>query len=157
MTPEERLDCIARIRALPQQVAALLDGLSADQLTARPLPGEWSIAQNVHHLADSHLNSYIRLKLILAEEQPTLKPYDQEVWAEMPDATPADVSASLELLRGLHTRWTGLFEVLTADQWTRTGLHPEVGVITPEDLVRTYAEHGAAHLDQIQRTRAALG
>lgn len=151
----ERQQRIAKIRQLPEQVAALVDGLTAAQLTTPFLAGEWSVAQNVHHLADSHLNSYIRLKLILTEENPTIRPYDQDDWAKTPEANLPDLSASLTLLHGLHQRWADLFDSLNEAQWQRTGFHPESGVITPISLLTGYAEHGEAHLDQIQRTLAA--
>jgi hypothetical protein len=133
----------------------VLAGLSAEQLTTAYLEGEWTAAQNVHHLADSHMNAYIRTRLILLEDQPTLKPYNQEDWAALPDASAADVSASLAILRGLHARWAALFEGLSDADFARAGNHPEVGIITIADLLRTYARHGAAHIDQIQRTLAA--
>jgi hypothetical protein len=146
---------IEKIRKLPQQVKEFTAGLTPEQLTSHFLEGEWSVAQNVHHLADSHLNSYIRLKLILTEENPTIRPYDQERWAETAEANSPDLTASLTLLRGLHQRWADLFASLDESQWQRTGIHPESGVITPTTLVKTSAEHGEGHLDQMQRTLAA--
>jgi hypothetical protein len=98
------------------------------------------------------LNSYIRLKLILTEDNPTIRPYDQDLWALTPEANAPDLSASLTLLRGLHQRWADLFESLDESQWQRTGFHPESGVITPNSLLKTYGEHGEGHLDQMQRT-----
>lgn len=93
MTAQERSTLINKIRQLPQQIAALVDGLSAAQLTTPYLAGEWTVAQNVHHLADSHMNSYIRCKLIATEEQPPLKPYDQDLWANFVDASAGPMSA----------------------------------------------------------------
>jgi hypothetical protein len=151
----ERQAYIARIRRLPQQVAELTAPLSAQQLTTPFLDGEWSVAQNVHHLADSHMNSYVRLKLILTEEKPLLRPYDQELWAMTAEANLADVSASLTLLAGLHQRWCALFESLDEDQWLREGIHPESGPVTPLSLAKSYAQHGEDHLDQMQRTLAS--
>jgi DinB superfamily len=148
-------ECITKIRRLPQQVADFTAPLTPAQLTTQFLAGEWSVAQNVHHLADSHMNSYIRLKLILTEENPTIRPYDQDAWAMTQEANSPDLHASLTLLRGLHQRWADLFDGLTADEWQRTGRHPESGVITPGTLAKDYAEHGEGHLDQMQRTLAA--
>lgn len=150
-----RQQCIQRIRRLPEQLDELTAGLSPEQLTTHFLEGEWSVAQNVHHLADSHMNSYIRLKLILTEENPTIRPYDQDLWAVTPEANSSDLSATMMLLRGLHQRWTALFDSLDEAQWRRTGLHLESGVITPLSLLVTYADHGEGHLDQIRRTLAA--
>lgn len=151
----ERLDLTRQIAELPAQLEELVDGLTAHQLLARPLAGEWSVAQNVHHLADSHMNSFIRLKLILTEENPPLKPYDQDAWAERADSNHPDIALSLQLLRGLHARWVQLFDSLGDAEWARTGVHPEAGIVTPADLLRSYARHGAGHLDQIARTLAA--
>lgn len=156
MTPEERAVLIAKIAVLPQQLADLVGSLTPEQLVARPLPGEWSVAQIVHHLADSHMNSFIRCKLMLTEDNPTYKPYLQGSWAELPDAAKADISDSLALLRGLHARWLALWQSLSADDWARTGNHPESGrIYTLDDTLRTYGNHGEAHLDQIGRTLAA--
>jgi hypothetical protein len=151
----ERRELIAKIRALPDEVAKLVDGLSPAQLTARPLPGEWSVAQNVHHLVDSHMNSYVRCKLIMTEEHPTLRPFDQDRWAELPDASRAEIADSLAILRHLHARWVIFWERLRAGDWRRTGFHPDSGVVSLDDQLRTYAEHGEGHLDQIARTLAA--
>ena len=155
LTAGEREVLIAKIRALPGQVATLVAGLPPQTLTAHTLAGEWSVAQNVHHLADSHMNSYIRLKLILTEENPTLRPYDQNLWATTPEANNADLGYSLTLLQGLHERWATLFASLTESQWVRIGFHPEHGAVSVEELLRTYAAHGEGHLDQMQRTLAA--
>lgn len=155
MTPEQRQPLIDRIRSLPAQLTQVVSGLTTEQLTTHYLAHEWSVAQNVHHLADSHMNSFIRLKLILTEDQPTVRPYDQDSWAAQADGNDPDLEPSLLLLRGLHRRWVKLFESLSEHEWVRQGFHPENGVITPEDLVRSYADHGEAHLDQIRRTLAA--
>ena len=101
------------------------------------------------------MNSYIRLKLILTEDNPTVRPYAQDLWAVTPEANGADLSTSLTLLRGLHQRWSDLFDALDDLQWQRVGFHPENGTITPEDLLQSYADHGEGHLDQMRRTLAA--
>jgi hypothetical protein len=103
------------------------------------------------------MNSYIRCKLIATEETPTLKPYDQDEWASFPDATDADVAASLALLTALHSRWVIFWRNLGPNDWQRTGFHPENGMISLDDQLIHYAEHGEAHIDQIQRTLAAGG
>ena len=155
LTDTERHALIDQIQQLPQQLADLVMPLTADQLTTPYLAGEWTIAQNVHHLADSHMNSYIRCKLIVTEDRPLLKPYDQEEWARLPDAADADISVSLTLLGSLHARWTQFWEQLPDAAWERTGIHPEIGVVTLEEQLQYYAAHGKAHLDQIERTLAA--
>ncbi len=147
---------IDRIRRLPNLLDELVMGLTDEQLTTAYQQGEWSIAQNVHHLADSHMNSFIRFKLILLEEKPALKPYDQDAWAQTAEANSADIRSSLAILRGLHARWCALMETLTPQQWARQGDHPEHGDVSLEDLLTTYAEHGEAHLRQIQAVLDAL-
>jgi uncharacterized damage-inducible protein DinB len=155
LTDAQRQECIAQIRQLPSQIEDLVSDLTQDQLTAHPLPSEWSVAQNVHHLADSHMNSYIRCKLILTEENPAFKPYDQDAWAALPDAQSADISTSLILLTQLHARWVLFWEALPPDAWARTGFHPESGPVTLEAQLQLYAAHGLAHVGQITRTLAA--
>jgi hypothetical protein len=154
-TPAERRELIDKIRALPAQVAELVANLTPEQLTTPYLPGEWTVAQNVHHLVDSHLNSYVRCKLIATEERPTFRPYDQDRWAALPDAAQADLTDSLAILRHLHARWATFWDALGADDWARVGFHPESGAVTLADQLRLYAEHGEGHLDQIARTLAA--
>lgn len=155
MTTAERTELIEKIRRLPGQIAELVTGLSAEQLTTHYLPDEWSVAQNVHHLVDSHMNSYIRCKLIATEEHPTLKPYDQDQWAQFADAGAADVSGSLLMLEQLHRRWVSFWETLPDGAWARTGHHPESGTVTLDTQLASYADHGEAHIDQITRTLAA--
>lgn len=155
LTQEERQQRIEILRRYPARLGAQVQGLSDRQLKTAFVRGEWSVQQIVHHLADSHMNSVIRLKLILAEERPTLKPYDQEVWAEQADVDRTPISASLLILEGLHERWCNLFENLSDEQRQRIGIHPEVGEITPDDLLVTYSDHCDAHYEQITRTLGA--
>jgi hypothetical protein len=156
-TPEERQTRIEKIRSFPAQLEALVEYLDDDDLLGKPLDGEWSVQQIVHHLADSHMNAYIRTKLILAEDKPTLKPYDQEIWAEMIDTATTNIDESLFILRGLHRRWVRIFESLEDADWARQGVHPETGVMTLEDILKTYSDHGDNHIEQINRTLAAQG
>ncbi len=153
--PKQRQTFITKTKHLPSQIEALTAGLSAEQLTTHYLDGEWSVAQNVHHLADSHMISYIRCKLIASETRPLLKPYDQDIWAKFPDASSADIRSSLALLRSLHDRWVHFWSELPDGVWQRSGIHPESGEVTLDDQLRLYAEHGEAHIDQISRTLAA--
>ena len=143
------------MRRLPQQVEALVSGLAPEELTASPLADEWTVAQNVHHLVDSHINSYVRCKLMATEENPTLKPYDEGAWARLADGSSADLSDSLTLLKALHAHWVQFWENLPAEAWQRTGLHPESGAVTLARQLDLYAAHGEAHLEQIRRTLTA--
>lgn len=151
----EQQTLIAQIRDFPAQLTALVSNLSAAMLTGPGLPGEWTVAQNVHHIADSHMNSYIRCKLMATEDNPPLKPYDEKAWAQFPDGTTADLTATLALIRGLHARWTIFWESLPDESWKRTGYHPENGMVTLEQQLRLYVAHGEAHLAQIRQALAA--
>ena len=154
---QQRSELIAAIRALPSEVERLVADLSAEQLTARPIDGEWSIAQNVHHLVDSHINSYVRCKLMVTEEQPEFRPYDEAAWGELPDATSADLSHSLAILHHLHERWVLFWQSLNEAQWQRTGYHPADKVfVTLEKQLELYVDHGRAHIEQMQRNITAL-
>lgn len=157
MTPEERRQRIEAIRRFPADFKALVSNLSDADLHTHYLVGEWTVAQNVHHVADSHMNAYIRLRLALTEDYPTIKPYNQDAWAELPDVQAVPIEHSLALIAALHTRWCALWDSLTDDQWSRRLKHPEAGEITVESILKTYSDHGLAHIDQIQRTLAAKG
>ncbi|MEZ4711551.1 MAG: DinB family protein [Caldilineaceae bacterium] len=158
MSPHaQRAQRIQIIANLPSQLRQLVSQLNTDQLMARPLDGEWSVAQNVHHMADSHMNSFIRLKLILTEEHPALKPYDQDAWGRMIDEDNPELESSLLILDGLHQRWVMVFRSLDEAQWRRTGYHPEIGDVSVDDLLVTYASHCQEHVEQLQRTLAAQG
>ncbi len=156
LTDDQRREMIATIRDLPAQLEALVKDLTEEQLTTPFDEGEWTIAQNVHHIADSHINSFIRLKLILTEDHPPLKPYDQDAWANMVDANHVDLEESLLILRGLHRRWVRILESLSGSDWERAGYHPELDQdLVPDDFLRIYSAHCEGHLDQIKRVLAA--
>ena len=150
-------DMIKTLREFPAAVEAVVQGLTDQQLDTLAIEGEWTIRQVVHHLADSHMNSFIRLKLILTETQPQLKPYDQEAWAKLFDTAGMPLAASLSILKGLHQRWVALFENLSEEDWQRTGYHPEIGDVSPADLLAIYDQHCREHLEQINRLLAARG
>lgn len=155
MTTTDRTMLIEQLAQLPDQVAAAVQELSPAQLITPFLAGEWTVAQNVHHLADSHMNAYVRCKRIATEEQPLLVPYDQDRWAALPDSQQADLTASLALLHSLHRRWVGFWHGVAETGWSRVGQHPEYGPLTLDEQLRRYVAHGVGHLDQIARTLAA--
>jgi len=151
----ERDVLIQKIGNLPDQIRELVEPLTLEELTTYYLAGEWSVAQNVHHLADSHMNSYVRCKLMMTEDRPIFRPYDQDRWAQLPDAMTADLTASLALLDSLHRRWVFFWKSLSDEDWQRTGLHPDDGPVTLAMQLQLYADHGEAHIDQIRRTLQA--
>ena len=157
LTAAQRQETIAKIRELPALLDEAVTGLPADALTTAFLPGEWTVAQNVHHLADAHFVAVFRIKQMLAEEHPTLASNDPDIWASFADAADAEIGDSLTIISGLHARWATLLESLEEADWDRTGVHPKRGDVTVADLARIYSGHGAAHLDQIARTLAARG
>jgi hypothetical protein len=152
MTPASRSDAIEAIAALPERMRAAVNGLSESQLDTPYRPGGWTVRQVVHHVPDSHLNAYIRLKLAITENNPTIKPYDQEAFAQLPDQRlPIDVS--LSMLDSLHARWTTVLRALAPDQFARPLVHPEIGQITVDYLVHHYAWHSRHHVAHITRLR----
>jgi uncharacterized damage-inducible protein DinB len=149
LTEQRRRTYIEAIRQLPEWVEHAVVGFDEAALTAVQ-DGSWTVAQLVHHLADSNVNGYIRMKAAATMEHPTLMPFDQDAWAASPDATHPRVEESLLLLRGLHRRWTDLLDSLPDDAWTRTAHHPEVGMVSLDDLLAHFAEHGEEHVADIR-------
>ncbi|MDO3410766.1 bacillithiol transferase BstA [Saccharibacillus sp. CPCC 101409] len=155
----ERLEAwIEDIRRLPDRLEEAIEGLSEEQLDTPYRPGGWTVRQVVHHLADSHMNAYLRLKFALTEDGPTIKPYEESDWAKLPDASTLAVGASLILLRGLHTRWTFQLESLTPEQWQRTFYHPENDEWTRLDAQTShYSWHSRHHTAHIAALRERSG
>jgi hypothetical protein len=154
--PGTRADAIDAIAALPQHMRRAVRGLSEPQLDTPYRPDGWTVRQVVHHVPDSHLNAYIRVKLAITENNPTIKPYDQDAFAQLPDQRlPVDVS--LSLLDALHARWTTVLRALTPDQFARPLVHPEIGPITVDYLVQLYSWHSRHHVAHITRLREREG
>ena len=153
-TRERRLDQLA---AAPGAIREAVADLDRERLDTPYRPGGWTVRQVVHHLADSHLNSYVRFKLAVTEDDPTIRPYDEKAWCELEDARTTDISTSLDLLDALHARWTAWLRTLTEDDWRRTLQHPEVGELNLDQLVAMYAWHGKHHTAHITRLRERLG
>ena len=155
LTSAERETYVEKIRSLPGQLRAQVSNLSQEELTTRYVDGEWTVAQNVHHLADAHMASFINFKRILHEDQPPIRGYDADHWAYMADADHADIELSLRLLESLHARWVQLLGSLSEDQFARYGINSVGDQRSIDFYVRIYGNHGEAHLDQIQQTLAA--
>jgi uncharacterized damage-inducible protein DinB len=151
-----RATAIAQIAALPAAMHDAVRGLDQTQLDTPYRDGGWSVRKVVHHVADSHVNSYVRCKLVATESDPPLKAYDENAWSTLADAN-ASVGSSLLLLTALHERWAEFLRSLPAAAFARTGLHTERGKMTLDDLVALYAWHGRHHAAHVTTLRAAKG
>ena len=153
----KRQEKIAALRTLPGEVRQAIAGLNDSQLDTRYRDGGWTVRQVVHHIADSHMNAYIRARLILTEDNPTLKPYDQDSWAQLIDAAGAPVAPSLAIIEGVHERLVQLFENCADADWSRPAHHPESGAMTLERILSIYSGHGRNHVGQLLALRARKG
>jgi uncharacterized damage-inducible protein DinB len=144
----KRAELIAEIAALPAKVRGLVANLTPVQLDTKYK--NWTVRQIVHHLADSHANAYVRFKLALTETNPTIKPYDESKWAELPDTKSADIGPSLAMLDAVHARWVTVLKAMADADFTRTFTHPEFGKqFTLGEMLGLYAWHGRHHPGQI--------
>jgi hypothetical protein len=156
ITGDRRELWIAQIAGAPAQLRTALGGLSEDQLSMPYRPGGWTLRQLAHHLPDSHMNSYTRFRLALTEENPTIKPYHEDRWADLADARTAPVDLSLRLLEALHARWVMLLRSLAPDDFKRTFQHPELGPMTLERNLALYAWHGRHHVAHVTGLRERM-
>lgn len=156
-TNEDIRRAIDDIAEAPAKLRAAVEGLSPAQLDTPYRPGGWTVRQVVHHLPDSHLNSYCRFKLALTEDEPTIKPYHEDRWAELDDARTAPVDVSLALLEPLHNRWVLMLRSLAPSDFDRTFRHPDIGVLSLTKTVCLYAWHGRHHAAHITSLRDRLG
>ncbi len=151
--PSQRKQFIDEIAVAPDRLKRAISGLSAEQLDTPYRPGGWTVRQVVHHVPESHMNSYIRFKLALTEDQPTIKPYDEARWAELPDVGTTPIEVSLTLLESLHQRWVILLRSLTDRDFQKQFKHPEIGVISLDRNLAIYAWHGKHHVAHITSLR----
>lgn len=152
-----RAACFKAIGDVPATLAAAVAGLTDAQLDTPYREGGWSPRQIVHHLADSHMNAFTRFKLGVTEDNPTIKPYDENAWAQTADSRQGPVSLSLAIVDGVHRRWVMLLESLEASAFDRTIQHPERGAMTLTELLGLYAWHGRHHVAQITGQRKRNG
>ncbi len=157
ITPEKRAACMRDIQDLPRELRRAVSGLSAEQLDTPYRDGGWTVRQLAHHVADSHMNAFIRWKLALTETNPTIKPYDQDEWATTGDVAGFDVEPSLVLLDGLHERWARLLASLSPEDLKRTFNHPESGKQSLDRQLQLYAWHGRHHVAHIVSLRERKG
>ena len=157
LTEDERRGLIDRIEQAPARLRAAVEGLNDEQLDTPYRPGGWTVRQVVHHLPDSHLNCYTRFKLALTEDNPAIKPYDEDRWARLADTRETPIETSLVLLDALHARWVILLKSLTAAQWKRTFHHPEHGSVALDRNLALYAWHGRHHVAHVVSLRERSG
>ena len=157
VTPDLRRQRIAEIAQAPADLRRAVEGLTAEQLDTPYREGGWTVRQVIHHVPDSHLNAYIRFRQGLVGERPTIMPYDEARWAELPDTQTTPVAVSLQLLEALHDRWVRLLSELTPDQFQRTINHPESGILTLDALLGLYSWHGLHHAAHILNLRRRMG
>jgi len=157
LSPEQRLALIDQIAATPEKMRAAVAGLSEEQLDTPYRPEGWTVRQVVHHVPDSHLNSYVRFKLALTEEHPTIRAYDENLWANTDDARTAPVEISLDLLEALHRRWVLFLRSFEDKDFARTFHHPELGSMSVDKNVALYAWHGRHHVAHITSLRERMG
>lgn len=155
-TAEARAAAIAELRALPGSLRAAVAGLSDAQLDTPYREGGWTVRQVVHHVADSHMNAFIRFKLALTEDWPTIKPYDEAAWARLPDSA-LPLEPSLALIGALHTRWVALVEPLAESDFARGYTHPENGRQSLATALAIYAWHSRHHTAHITALRTRMG
>ncbi|MEJ2077430.1 MAG: bacillithiol transferase BstA [Acidobacteriota bacterium] len=157
VTAEKRLQWIQSVSELPAQLRQAVENLSDEQLDTPYRPEGWTVRQVVHHVADSHINAYVRYRLALTEEKPTIKTYDQAAWAELADARSAPIDPSLAIISAAHERWTLLLRSLSESEFARPFRYPEEGDINLDVTLQMYVWHGKHHLAHITGLRERNG
>lgn len=152
-----RAEFISQIEAAPSKLRSAVAGLDDDRLDTPYREGGWTVRQVVHHLPDSHVNAYVRFKLALTETEPSIKTYEEHLWAELPDARSGPVDVSLNFLESVHARWTACMRQMPAESFARALRHPEHGLMTLDRVLAMYAWHGRHHVEQILVLRRLKG
>ncbi|MCI0411883.1 putative metal-dependent hydrolase [bacterium] len=155
-TEEQRKLFIANIAETPARLRVAVADLNEEQLKTPYRPEGWTIRQLAHHLPDSHLNAYTRFRLAMTEEQPTIRPYYEDRWAELNDSRNAPIDFSLDLLESLHKRWVYFLESLSESDFSRSFQHPELGLVSLDKNLALYSWHGQHHVAQITSLRVRL-
>jgi hypothetical protein len=156
-TADEHRENIELLRQIPANLKAAVSGVSKDQLDTPYREGGWTVRQVTHHVPDSHMNAYIRVKLALTEDKPVIKPYDEAAWALLADTPHTPVEVSLALLEAVHTRWLAIFASLEGADWKREYLHPVNGPTSIEGTLAYYVWHGQHHIAHITNLRQRNG
>jgi hypothetical protein len=153
----QRNKFIDEIAQTPAALRAAVTGLSPQQIETPYRDGGWTVRQVIHHVPESHMNAYIRFKLALTEDEPTIKPYEQQLWAELGDVPSTPIEVSLALMDPLHDRWVRLLRLLKPEDWKRNFRHPELGIVSLEKNLALYAWHGRHHVAHIAELRKKMG
>jgi hypothetical protein len=148
---------IADIEQTPAALRAAVAGLSPQQLDTPYRDGGWTVRQVTHHVPDSHMNAYVRYKLALTEDEPTIKPYAEDRWAQLADTQSTPIEVSLKMLELLHERWVELLRSLSPTDWKRQFRHPDLGVVSLEKNLALYAWHGKHHVAHVTELRKRMG
>jgi uncharacterized damage-inducible protein DinB len=156
-TPEKRRAWIRQIAGAPAALRQAVIGLNAEQLETPYRPDGWTVRQVVHHVPESHMNAYIRCKLALTEDNPTIKTYDETAWSKVADTARTPIDVSLALLDALHTRWVILLESLDESEFGRPLVHQDLGQVTVDWMLQHYAWHGRHHVAHITALRQRRG
>jgi DinB family protein len=157
LSQDQRNKLIDDIEHAPAALRMAMEDLSPHQLDTPYREGGWTVRQVAHHVSDSHMNAYVRFKLALTEDDPTIKPYAEDRWAELPDTRSTPVEVSLALLDSLHNRWVRLLRTLGPEEWKRTFRHPELGPVSLEGNLALYSWHGRHHVAHIAELRKKMG
>jgi uncharacterized damage-inducible protein DinB len=156
-TAEERTAWIRDLAELPAHLRTAIAGLSSEQLDTPYRTGGWTVRQVVHHVPDSHMNAYVRFKLALTEDVPTVKPYDEALWAKLADYESTPIEVSITLLETLHDRWVRLLQSRTDADFERTFRHPEIGTMSLGSYLAGYSWHSRHHVAHITSLRKRMG
>ena len=154
---EQRRKFIENIAQTPAALRAAVRGLTPEQIETPYRDGGWTVRQVIHHVPESHMNAYIRFKLALTEDEPTIKPYMEDRWAQLPDSQTTPLEVSLALLDSLHDRFVRTLRLIKPEEWKRTFRHPEMGVVPLEKSLALYAWHGKHHVAHITELRKSRG
>lgn len=157
LSSDERRAAIDDIAATPARMRAAVRGLTDSQLDTPYRPDGWTVRQVVHHVPDSHMNAFIRFKLALTEDTPTIKPYDESAWARLDDARSTPIETSLVLLETLHDRWVRVLQAMSPSDFERTLKHPENGIMSLDQMLALYHWHGRHHVAHIDGLRQRSG
>jgi uncharacterized damage-inducible protein DinB len=155
LDPATRARHIETIASTPARLAEAVRGLTEAELDTPYRPGGWTARQVVHHMADSHMNAYVRVKLALTESAPLIKTYDEDAWAKLPDSKDTPAEVSLSLLTALHDRWVRTLRAMKPEDFQKACTHPEHGPITVDFLLALYAWHGPHHIGHVKSVRSS--